>query len=605
MRFLLCLQLGVEPNQNSRLYPPTEILLALMPGVVLTLLGILLFSSTGRDDSHITYWPAYSLSHFGEILNYNGQRIEQSSSLLQVLILALAAKLSGMRVTSLGTPFSVLFGASSAAATYQLARRIDYKAAFPAAILTGTSAWFIYWSFGGLESTLFSFSLLILILADANYLCAADRGGWVLFWPVLSLVLFALVRPESPIVLICALLLGIAIVCVKRRGLKRNGSDTSLDLLHRMIILAGISALFTILLFLFRDWYFGSIFPQPVIAKSVGLSWTSYSAGVGYFRDQLLQNRAIEIISLVSAMGAGFFAWNQLRAEHLDPYALLSLVFLITYLFFILFSGGDWMEGGRFFVHILPIAVMFIPLSLLRLTQSKLIVSIVLIVLLAIQGRALLTFASNWSTGIPIWSDIYVPHGYDLSQFSWFERHNRINMRDVPTIQYLDGLVSQLLRQRKDRLLVILSGQMGTVPFHISTRYFRQVQFLDLHGLIESTFTTCKSTKDLPRTQVGVALGYRFYFQEVKDKEKDCGIQPDIIFDLTEEVSATELETHGYRVVFSQTGFVGRTDRLLPGGGNWPAGLPIPANQFVALRSDLLSGLAAIDSTQVDFGDIQ
>ena len=58
------------------------------PALALVLAGLLLFPSAGQDDTHITCWPAYTLSHFGQILNYNGQRVEQSSSLLQVLLLA-------------------------------------------------------------------------------------------------------------------------------------------------------------------------------------------------------------------------------------------------------------------------------------------------------------------------------------------------------------------------------------------------------------------------------------------------------------------------------------------------------------------------------------
>jgi hypothetical protein len=35
----------------------------------ITIIGVLLFPSADRDDVYITYWAAYSLSNFGEILN--------------------------------------------------------------------------------------------------------------------------------------------------------------------------------------------------------------------------------------------------------------------------------------------------------------------------------------------------------------------------------------------------------------------------------------------------------------------------------------------------------------------------------------------------------
>ncbi|AUX28516.1 MULTISPECIES: hypothetical protein [Sorangium] len=49
------------------------------------LLGFVLLSAPGHDDSHITYWAAHTLEEHGQILNYNGERVEQSSSLAHVL----------------------------------------------------------------------------------------------------------------------------------------------------------------------------------------------------------------------------------------------------------------------------------------------------------------------------------------------------------------------------------------------------------------------------------------------------------------------------------------------------------------------------------------
>ena len=72
-----------------------------LPSVFLVAVGLRYFVSTGRDDSHITYWPAYTLAHFGDILNYNGERVEQSSSLLHVLVLATFHKLTGVDVVTL------------------------------------------------------------------------------------------------------------------------------------------------------------------------------------------------------------------------------------------------------------------------------------------------------------------------------------------------------------------------------------------------------------------------------------------------------------------------------------------------------------------------
>ena len=66
------------------------------------LLGLVLFSAPGHDDSHITYWAAHTLKEHGQILNYNGERVEQSSSLAHVLLLALLGAVTRVSLPTLG-----------------------------------------------------------------------------------------------------------------------------------------------------------------------------------------------------------------------------------------------------------------------------------------------------------------------------------------------------------------------------------------------------------------------------------------------------------------------------------------------------------------------
>ena len=54
-----------------------------------TATAVTLLSATGQDDTHITYWAARALAEHGVIVNHAGARVEQSSSLLLTLVLAL------------------------------------------------------------------------------------------------------------------------------------------------------------------------------------------------------------------------------------------------------------------------------------------------------------------------------------------------------------------------------------------------------------------------------------------------------------------------------------------------------------------------------------
>jgi hypothetical protein len=77
-------------NQTNehRARPPAIWWVSTGAALVLVVVGLTLFPASGRDDIYITYWAAHTLSEYGQILNYEGLRVEQSSSLLHVLLLS-------------------------------------------------------------------------------------------------------------------------------------------------------------------------------------------------------------------------------------------------------------------------------------------------------------------------------------------------------------------------------------------------------------------------------------------------------------------------------------------------------------------------------------
>ena len=183
-----------EPVKSRHSGTQRNLVFYLIPSSILVLAGLVLFGSGGRDDAHITYWPAYTLANFGQILNYNGDRIEQSSSLLQVALLAAFARITGLEIVTLGHLSSIVFGVASVAFTFTLVTKAANRTAgFAAAILTAMSPYFVYWSFGGLESTLVSFAGVLLIMTATDYLRHQMRHS--LLWLALSIILFELVRP--------------------------------------------------------------------------------------------------------------------------------------------------------------------------------------------------------------------------------------------------------------------------------------------------------------------------------------------------------------------------------------------------------------------------
>jgi hypothetical protein len=122
---------------------------------ILLATGFVLFASAGRDDAHLSYWPAHTLAHIGQITNYSGDRVEQSSSLLHVVSLAAIARLTGTDPVTFGKAFSAFFGAATIVGLFVLVQRIaSQRAALAATFIASTSPYLLYWSYGGLETTL-------------------------------------------------------------------------------------------------------------------------------------------------------------------------------------------------------------------------------------------------------------------------------------------------------------------------------------------------------------------------------------------------------------------------------------------------------------------
>ena len=572
----------------------------LVPALILLAGGFTLFSSTGRDDAHITYWPAYTLSHFGEMVNYSGDRVEQSSSLLQVVLLAAAHTVSGIDIVTLGRVCSLLFGVLSLLAVYALAVRIHPRTGFPTALLVGTSAYFVYWSFGGLESTLVAFAAPCLILSYASFLRAPDVRLSRLAWPTAATVMFVLVRPEMPIVLVCMMLGALGAIWLKKFRAAPETVAVHTVHLKRLFVLLALGLLVSALLFAFRLEYFGSLFPQPVAAKADGVSLEKIGKGFGYLIDHLFRGRYIILGSLVTVFGVGYMAWEQLSVRFLNPHVLFSLFFLAAYVAFIIFSGGDWMEAGRFIVHLLPVAMVFVPIALRRLVPAKTGFILILAVLTALQIRVLFHVAAKESTGLPAWSRTYDIHGQAATEsdpfvFSRFERKNRVHLREIPTIRYLDDVVARVTAYT-DEAPLIMSGQMGMVLYHTAKRHYGKIKVIDRAGLADRTLTECILTAKLPKRAKGLVLSYGTYFKQQEALRRECGIaSPDIIMDAPKgDQYLKDVSGNGYTVVYVQRGaFYTGLDEL--------PGRVVIADQFIAVRNELLPALEGLEQVRIAF----
>jgi hypothetical protein len=333
-----------------------------------------------------------------------------------------------------------------------------------------------------------------------------------------------------------------------------------------------------------------------VSAKSEGFSLASLESGIFYIKHAVWGSGfGISFLAIAIIISACVLFLNQWRAVKLEPYIFFSLLYVIVNLAFVIFAGGDWMEGGRFFVHFLPGSIALIPLALAKVTQSKLPLMVITLLLLATQIESLISFARDSSTGFPIWSQTQIDPSFNLSKYSWFERHNRLNLRDIPAIEYLDEVVTVLV-DHEHRPVIILSGQMGMIAYHVGRIHYGDVYFMDRFGLTDRTFTDCPVTEGLRKETIGLQLDYEFFFQNLTTLKRACHIrEPDLILDIG-SVTDSQVENHGYTAIYVQSGNLRNDDALFKGA-------LVRADEFIAVRNDLLPLLDKVQPVSVQFGD--
>ncbi|MCX9083022.1 MAG: hypothetical protein OIN83_12590 [Candidatus Methanoperedens sp.] len=562
-------------------------------------LGLLFFSSSGQDDAHITYWSAYALSNFGEIVNYNGDRIEQSSSFLHVLLLALFSRITKIDITFIGILFSMFLGVLTIITTEISSNLLGSRFSKISPLILGTTTYFVYWSFGGLESTLMAFVSILLLLSYSSFLKRKSHFPGFMVW--FSTALFLLTRPETIIVLFVLLLAYMILCIISNIVIKKKESLFLKELIKKIGILMIAALIASAILFLFRYLYFHSLFPQPVYAKSDGISLDSIFAGLGYFNKYLFEDidsihlAIITILSFIASLRVIYGFLKNREPFIKNPLLALFALFYLTYAGFIIAVGGDWMGGGRFLIPIIPIGMILSIDLFTKFSGQKSLVIALISVLIFTQIIGLVNFADKQSTGMPLWTYPDLNDKIILEEknnFSFFEKTNRIHLRDILIIHELKKLLPDILKERDN--VIIMSGQAGMVPYHIFKKNFGRIRFIDRLGLTTNDFTTCRITSKKSKNYLGIQIGYRFYFkygQQIIDK---CNIpMPDIIYDIDSNdfLRAKLAENNGYTIIYKQYGYIETHSKL--------RGRVVRANTFIAVRNDLMNSAMSFNSYNV------
>lgn len=528
------------------------------------LVGFLLFGPSGRDDVYMTLWPAQQLASKGEIINYNGDHLEQSSSLLHVLSLALAHKVLGGNIVKLNFFLILMIGLSSMALTVKLGQKLNLNH-WHIALAIGAQSCFLYWSMAGLDAVFAAFLWLLFI-----YFWTSDFNWRSKLMIVICLMGISLVRPENVFILI-----GSGILYCSHYYFFLNSKDRkSIESSKRPILI--LLGLIFVCFFSFSIHYFcgSNIFPQPVIAKASTPDFSRLVMGIKYVYHQIRFHP--ELLPLI--IGLGIIGIQIIRKRISDQRIILALSIAFTGLSFIVFVGGDWMENARFFVPFVPIMLLLAFYSIQALSSK--LKSAISILFLALNFWGLLQTARFQGTGYGLLTKPTFPTSFDASEMAFSEINNRDHLRDLRPLQALRAETNRIFKQ-KGKQVTILSHQAGYMMFHLAQSNFGEFQFIDLMGLCSSEFTDCAITKNRGNLNGGLNMDLIYFFDDLQNIEKTCGIAaPDIVFDLDEQsfLLSKDLIANGYQIVDRQTG-------IMPQGKGFFPGLEIDAIEFLAVHT--------------------
>ncbi|MCB1615138.1 MAG: hypothetical protein KDI30_03900, partial [Pseudomonadales bacterium] len=290
----------------------------------------------------------------------------------------------------------------------------------------------------------------------------------------------------------------------------------------------------------------------PVYAKAGDNNLDKIGQGFSYLSISFLANP----VFLVALAGALRLAFRLFKNDDSFRIQETLLLFFITYLFFILFSGGDWMLLGRFIAPLTPVACL-LGFDFLQSVIKRSIVTNGILLLLLTSGVIIhVIVIKNASSGIPLW-EAHKSIATQKNHLSIFERRNQEHLRDVFVIKTLDDIIS-LHKTHSNAPLNIASGQGGMVFFYTAVKHQKHVRFIDIHSLTDTTLIDC-----LPENAAGHGLhGLDININQIiniLEKNPQCPVAlPDIIYDLdnfTQHLPET-LKKHGYTLWHNEKGLM-------------------------------------------------
>ena len=202
---------------------------------------------------------------------------------------------------------------------------------------------FALWAFAGLETPLFTFLLLAALTAHWFEERREVEQPWL---SAMALLLAALTRPDG-------VLIWLFIAAWKLLGPSRLSW-------HQWLLWACAFLLPFAAYWAWRWTYYGDFFPNTYYLKSGG-GEQFYERGARYLRDFVVVYSVWLSLASIACVLAE-------RAQRYRP-ASCGLLFLIVWLAYVAYSGGDWMPYYRFMMPVLPVVYLLMLHGLVETVQ--------------------------------------------------------------------------------------------------------------------------------------------------------------------------------------------------------------------------------------------
>lgn len=553
----------------------------LATALAFAVLAFLIYGQSGPDDVYITYWPARALAEHGRIWNYNGVRLEQSSSLSLVIVLAILYRLTPFSMPVVAFLTSLGFGAWALWLSERIARRLELRPAWAAIPVIATVACFGSWTTSGMEMPLVGAAGLLMALRLDDLRTSA---GWrPALKAALAVLFFAASRPESPII---AAAVGLAVTgaLLSARTAGPEDAPRRRLLAAGRIVLTVASAL--ALLLAFRRLYFHAWIPNSAAMKVGGFDRRE---GFAYLWDSLALNGfGLGALALVGAAG---LAWMLVRRRP-GTFLLAAIgAEMIGHLGFVVGSGGDWMSGCRFLAPAIPTVVILGLTAASRLLNGGSVRGLAVVLACANLFSIVQFVRASGNDGRPGFLVLRAMYRFRKqfgpTRVTPIELANKVHQRDAATLGNFLPVVARAVAASPDRPIWVITGQAGLMPYYLMSTYFGRAKLLDFWSITTRELYDCLPAGSAPGSKAGSSIGLGQYLDVMPGLEARCGLpRPDFFYnECLSDGDRQLLASHGYRVLYNQVGSVRDIDdsALLPA--------QIGACGYFAVREDLAQKL--------------